>query len=189
MDDFLLAIGHGDVQPQQIGTRLLEGEEEEEVPAAGDRLPPPKAAEVRVSGVGDLVTQVARCCSPLPGDSIVGYVTRGRGVTVHRADCRNIVNKAKRERLIEVDWGQAQEVYPVMIQVKAFDRKGLLKDIASIVEDEDVNMSSASAETSAKDRTAVITATLEITGMAQLSRILSRIESLSNVLEARRETV
>ncbi|MFQ5946208.1 MAG: RelA/SpoT family protein [Anaerolineae bacterium] len=188
VDDFLLAIGHGDVQPQRIGTRLLEGEKEEEAPAAGDRLPPSKAAEVRVSGVGDLVTQVARCCNPLPGDPIVGYVTRGRGVTVHRADCRNIVNKAQRERLIEVDWGPAQEVYPVMIQVVAFDRKGLLKDIAAIVEDEDVNMSSASAETSAKDRTAVISATLEITGMAQLSRILSRIESLSNVLEARRET-
>lgn len=188
VDDFLLAIGHGDVQPQQIGTRLLEGEgEDQRVPVAGGRIPPAKAAEVRVSGVGDLVTQLARCCNPLPGDPVVGYVTRGRGVTVHRADCRNIVNKAQRERLIEVDWGQAQEVFPVMIQVRAFDRKGLLKDIAAIVEDEDVNMSSASAETSAKDRTAVITATLEITGMAQLSRILSRIESLSNVLEARRE--
>ena len=139
-------------------------------------------------GVGELLTRVARCCHPLPGDKVVGYVTRGQGVTIHRQDCGNILRRTDQERLIEVEWGtDRKQVYPVMIKVVAFDRKGLLKDIVTIVEAEHVNMTAANATTSKKDHMAVITATLEIANMAQLSRILTKIESLKNVLEARRQ--
>jgi GTP pyrophosphokinase len=119
---------------------------------------------------------------------VVGYVTRGQGVTIHRQDCGNILRRTDKERLIEVEWGtDRKQVYPVMIKVVAFDRKGLLKDIATIVEAEDVNMAAANVTTSKKDHMAVITATLEIANMAQLSRILTKIESLKNVLEAHRQ--
>ncbi|GAH15150.1 unnamed protein product, partial [marine sediment metagenome] len=97
-------------------------------------------ASVKVLGVGDLVTHLANCCHPLPGDKIIGYITQGRGVTVHRRDCPNIVNEVERERLIEVGWGGVEQVYPVAIQVNAWDRIGLLRDISVIIAEEGVNI-------------------------------------------------
>jgi GTP pyrophosphokinase len=187
VEDLFAAIGYGDLNVQQFATRLLEKEEEEpELPTVAPPTPP--ISGITVLGVGDLLTRVAHCCHPLPGDKVVGYVTRGQGVTIHRQDCGNILRRTDKERLIEVGWGtDRKQVYPVMIKVVAFDRKGLLKDIAAIVEAEDVNMAAANATTSKKDHMAVITATLEISNMAQLSRILTKIESLKNVLEARRQ--
>jgi len=187
VEDLFAAIGYGDINVHQIATRLVEKEEEEpELPLVAPSTPP--ISGITVLGTGDLLTRVARCCHPLPGDKVVGYVTRGQGVTIHRQDCGNILRRTDKERLIEVEWGaDRKQVYPVMIKVVAFDRKGLLKDIAAIVEAEDVNMSAANATTSKKDHVAVITATLEIANMAQLSRILTKIESLKNVLEARRQ--
>ncbi len=188
VDDFLAAIGYGEINVQQIVNKLAEEKEEEE-PSLPTAPPPPLPSPVvQVLGTRDVLTKVAHCCNPLPGDDIVGYVTRGRGITVHRRSCRNILRQRDRERLIEVEWGEGKHIYPVVIKVVAFDRKGLLKDITTIVEAEDVNMTSANATTSQKDRLAVITATLEISSMAQLSRILAKIESLKNVLEARRQT-
>ncbi|MBI2844978.1 MAG: bifunctional (p)ppGpp synthetase/guanosine-3',5'-bis(diphosphate) 3'-pyrophosphohydrolase [Chloroflexi bacterium] len=191
VDDFLAAIGYGDLSAQNIATRILEKEREKEE-AEEETLPAAKPREaaitgIRVRGVGDLLTHMARCCTPLPGDEIIGYVTRGRGVTIHRRDCKNLLGKMERERLVEVDWGEDKKVYPVVIRVEAYDRKGLLKDIAEIVEQEDVNISSSSVTTSKKDRKAIFIATLEISGMSQLSRILTKIEGLTNVLEARRQ--
>ncbi|MFQ6015383.1 MAG: RelA/SpoT family protein [Anaerolineae bacterium] len=191
VEDFLAAIGYGDINAQQIATKILEVEREgEEGPPLPQIAPPPvPISGLTVSGVGDLFTRLARCCNPLPGDNIIGYVTRGRGVTVHRRDCRNVLVREDTERLIQVDWGEAtQRVYPVMIRVLAYDRAGLVRDIADIVAEEGVNMSAANATTDKKDNTAVITATLEITGITQLSRILTRVARLPNVLEAYRQT-
>jgi GTP pyrophosphokinase len=187
VEDLFAAIGYGDINVQQIATRLVEKEEEEpELPMVAPPTPP--ISGMTVLGVGELLTRVARCCHPLPGDKVVGYVTRGQGITIHRQDCGNILRRTDQERLIEVEWGtDRKQVYPVMIKVVAFDRKGLLKDIVTIVEAEHVNMTAANATTSKKDHMAVITATLEIANMAQLSRILTKIESLKNVLEARRQ--
>ncbi|MFQ5886938.1 MAG: RelA/SpoT family protein, partial [Anaerolineae bacterium] len=170
VEDLFAVIGYGDINVQQIATRLVEKEEGE--PGLPTVAPPtPPISDITVLGVGDLLTRVARCCHPLPGDKVVGYVTRGQGVTIHRQDCGNILRRTDKERLIEVEWGtDRKQVYPVMIKVVAFDRKGLLKDIATIVEAEDVNMAAANVTTSKKDHMAVITATLEIANMAQLSR-------------------
>jgi GTP pyrophosphokinase len=195
VEDFLAAIGYGDITVHQVSTRILEVERERE--ERPEELPPiiaprPEAPGVRVKGVGDLLTRLGGCCNPLPGDDIIGYITRGRGVTIHRQDCPNVLRAFRdgdRERLIEVDWGDARDrTYPVMVKVRAYDRKGLLKDIAAILDAEDVNMASATITTDKKDQTATILATLDITGMAQLSRVLTRIESLTNVLEAQRQT-
>jgi RelA/SpoT family (p)ppGpp synthetase len=191
MDDFLAAIGCGDINAQQIATKVMqaEREEHEEELRLPEVAPPPLPTPgITVKGVGNLLTRLARCCNPLPGDDIIGYVTRGRGVTIHRRDCLNILRREDTERFIEVDWGRGiQQTYPVVIRVIAYDREGLLRDIAGVVADEKINMSAASVVTRKKENMATITATLEITDIAQLSRVLAKIDQLPNVLEAKRQ--
>jgi RelA/SpoT family (p)ppGpp synthetase len=191
MDDFLAAIGYGDINAQQIATKVLqaEREEHEEELKLPEVAPPPLPTPgIMVKGVGDLLTRLARCCNPLPGDDIIGYVTRGRGVTIHRKDCLNILRREDTERFIEVDWGRGiQQTYPVVVRIIAYDREGLLRDIAGVVADEDINLSAANVVTRKKENMATITATLEITDIAQLSRVLAKIDQLPNVLEAKRQ--
>jgi GTP pyrophosphokinase len=189
VDDLLAAIGYGDINAQQIAAKLIEVEKEEEELELPEAAPPPSLVpEITVRGVGDLLTKVAGCCHPLPGDPVVGYVTRGRGITIHRQDCRNILYLEDKERLIEVDWGEdIKQVFPVMIQVLAYDRTGLMRDITEITAEERINITAANVATHPKDHTAVITATLEINSIVQLSRVLAKIERLPNVFEARRK--
>jgi GTP pyrophosphokinase len=189
VDDLLAAIGYGDINTQQIAARLIEAKREEEELELPEAAPPPSLVpEITVRGVGDLLTRLAGCCHPLPGDPIVGYVTRGRGITIHRQDCRNILYLEDKERLIEVDWGEdLKQVFPVMVQVLAYDRTGLMRDITEIMAGERINISAANVATHPKDHTAVITATLEINSIVQLSRVLAKIERLPNVFEARRK--
>ena len=135
------------------------------------------------------MTHLAHCCNPLPGDAIVGYVTRGRGVTVHRRDCLNVLRASEGERLIEVDWGdEAAETYPVVVQVHAYDRAGLFRDIASVIAEESINMSAANLVTQPKNHMAKMMLTLQISNVNQLARVLTRIARLPNVVEAVRQT-
>jgi len=191
LDDFLTAIGCGDINAQQIATKVLQAqreEHEEELKLPEVAPPPLPTPGIMVRGVGNLLTRLARCCNPLPGDDIIGYVTRGRGVTIHRKDCLNILRREDTERFIEVDWGEGiQQTYPVVIRVIAYDREGLLRDIAGVVADEKINMSAANVATRKKENMATITATIEITDIAQLSRVLAKIDQLPNVLEAKRQ--
>lgn len=195
VDDFCEALGHEDISLTTIGIKLLEAERTkthiaEETPAPPAPLPRKlPEATITIEGVGNLLQRLARCCNPLPGDDVVGFITRGRGITVHRRDCRNILNMNESEgRLIRVDLRHSdQGAYPVAVRVEAFDRSGLMHDISGIVAAENVNMLTASAVTG-KDRLAVITATLEISAADQLTRILNKIERLPNVVEARRVT-
>ncbi len=189
VDDLLAAIGYGDINVQQIAAKLLEAESKQEEVELPEKAPPaPVVSGVTVRGVGDLLTRVAGCCHPLPGDPVVGYVTRGRGITIHRRDCPNILYLVDKERLIEVEWGEElKQVFPVMIEVLAYDRTGLMRDITEIMAGEKINITSASVATHPRDHTAVITATLEISSIMQLSRVLARIERLPNVFEARRK--
>jgi len=192
VDDLMAAIGAGDINAHQIAGRALElakpEEEFLEIPSVR-AMPAAAATGIRVSGVGDLLTHLARCCNPLPGDDIVGYITRGRGVTIHRRDCPNVLRSNDQERLIEVDWGrELMETHPVNVRVQAYDRQGLLRDIAGIVADEAINLSAANIATRKKDNIATMMVTLEIADIDQLSRVLARIERLPNVVEARRQT-
>jgi GTP pyrophosphokinase len=145
---------------------------------------------MRIQGVGNLMTTLAQCCRPVPGDSnIIGYITRGRGVTIHRRDCPNILrfDDERRERLIEVDWDvTGDKTYPVDVQIEAFDRPGLLRDITTLVANEKINLSAVNVTTKKKDHTATVFATLEIANIDQLSRVLALIEQLPNVLRAQR---
>jgi len=191
VDDFLAAIGFGDVTTQQIAGRVMPDESPgraiptEVIP---QRLSP---TGVRVRGVGNLLTNLAHCCNPVPGDEITGYITRGRGVTVHRRDCPNILylGDKHRERVIEVEWenGRVAETYPVVVRILAYDRDGLLHDISGVVADENINMSAVSISTQKRQNLANMIATLEIHSISQLSRVLTKVEALPNVLEATRQ--
>ncbi len=182
---FLAAIGYGDIAPQQIAAKLAETAIQPSFfPEAV--LPPPSVVGVQVRGVGDLLTRLARCCNPVPGEPIIGYITRGKGVTVHRRDCPNVKNLSDTERLIDVDWGAVREAYPVSIRIEAFDRAGLLRDIATVVADEGIRMSAVQASVH-EDNTAIVTATMEISGVQQLRSVLSKLEGIHDVLEVRRE--
>ena len=186
-DDFLAALGYGGVSTLTIARRLGALIQEEEAAAE----PPPQlptkqppailgSPGLRVLGVGNLLTTMGRCCSPVPGDQIVGYVTRSRGVTVHRADCHNVLNEDERERLVEVEWGTVSKLYPVSVRIEAWDRVGLLRDVTTVVTEDKVNMVGVRTNENA-DGSVTIVATLETTGIEQLSRLLSRIEIIRGV--------
>jgi len=185
LDDLLAAIGYGDITPPKIANRVVAEKEES---LALPRVAPPKSVSpgVQVAGVGDLLTRLAPCCNPVPNDPIVGFITRGRGVTIHRKDCPNIKNITETERLIDVNWGVVSELYPVTIVIKSLNRAGLLSDIAGIVAGEGVDISAAQVQTH-PDRTATIRATLDIANIDQLSTVMAKIEAMKDVLEARRE--
>ncbi|MFQ5612262.1 MAG: RelA/SpoT family protein [Anaerolineae bacterium] len=190
-DDFLYAVGVGDITGHQILENLAGQESSQDRELA---LPPSRPSSpsnvpvgVRVSGVGKPPTRLARCCKPAPGDPIVGYITRQRKVTVHRQDCPNVFNPPNPSHLIEANWTAVTDTYPVKIVVEAYDRPGLLRDIAGVAANELINLSAASVDTRTQDHTAIIVITLELTDLDQLSRVLSRIEQLPNVVEVRRD--
>ena len=180
-DDFLAAIGYGDVTAHQIVMKLVAQEQKPEPVAEVTplRLAP---SAVQVLGVGDLVTHLAQCCHPVPGDAIIGYITRSRGVTVHRRDCPNVLNEDEKERLVPVEWGQADQLYPVSIQVEAWDRVGLMRDITTAVAEEKVNITSVNLTEGADGQTVAVFLTLETKGLAQLSRLLKKIDAVKGVL-------
>jgi guanosine-3',5'-bis(diphosphate) 3'-pyrophosphohydrolase len=135
-------------------------------------------------GVGDLLTQLAQCCNPLPGDHIIGYITRSHGITVHRKDCINAINVEDKKRLIEVSWGPVQDVYPVDVQIDAWDRVGLLRDITTVIAEAKVNIFNVS--TTYQNDVTTVFATLEIANMAQLTQLLSRIQGVRGIISATR---
>jgi GTP pyrophosphokinase len=188
LDDLLAAIGYGAVSAQRISVRLAQHREQEVLAPAENILVPRTPPRLQVMGVGDLLTNLATCCRPVNGDTIVGYVTRGRGVTVHRVDCPNILNATEPERLVPVTWGdQGEETFPVTIQIKAWDRVGLLRDVSTLLADERVNIVNV-LTTTHDDRTVSLFATVEVEGIGQLSKILQKLEGVREVYEVHRET-
>ncbi len=186
LDDFLAAVGYGDINTHQVAQKLAPPPEEDLPPTVAS-LPAATPRGIQVQGVGDLLTRLARCCNPVPGDSIVGYITRGKGVTVHRADCASIRNEDEPERLVKVEWGRVeQQTFPVTIRVEAWDREGLVRDVAAAVADEKVNISAASV-TVHKDRTSTLTMTLEIVSIDRLARVLAKIEGIKDVFSVTRD--
>ena len=184
LDDFLAAIGYGGITVHQIALKLAAEQEQPKVVA---EVAPPETpvSAIQVLGVGDLLTRLAQCCRPVPGDKIVGYVTRSRGVAIHRQDCYNILREDEKERLIAVEWGQTDSLYPVSIQVEAWDRMGLIHDITTVIAEEKVNIAAVSS-THHDDHTVTEYFTLETKGLAQLSRLLIKIERVRGVISVTR---
>ena len=189
IDDFLAAIGYGDLSPHSVVMRMAlstgaaDGDLHS-IPLIPNVQPTPR---VLVRGEKGVLTKIAPCCQPVPGDAITGYTTRGRGVTVHRADCINAVNAQDRARVVPVDWdSEATHLYPVDIKIEAWDRQGLLRDIATVVAENRVNMSALEVHVY-DDKTAVVSATVEIDSLAQLSRVMEKLEGVKDVHTVARE--
>jgi len=156
-------------------------------PAANDDGRP---ADLSVQGVSDLMTQLAKCCEPVPGDKVLGYVTRGAGITIHRETCPNILYQQHKasERVVQVDWGKnQQQVYPMLIQITAFDRKGLLRDVSTVLTDEKTNVLEMNTLTDTKDQSVRMDVVVEVTGLEAMSQLLAKLEQLPNVLSVRRK--
>ena len=186
LEDFFAAVGYGGVSSQQIASKL--GETPKDVFQVSSTVKAPTTpARVEVMGAGGMLTVQANCCRPVPGDPIVGYVTRGRGVVYHRKDCPNIVNMPDSERLVPVSWGSERtETHPVPIRVFALDRVGLLKDVSTLLSDERVNILSVLTQTH-DDRTVTLLLTVEVESVGQLSRIMHRLENVRDVTDVRRD--
>jgi GTP diphosphokinase / guanosine-3',5'-bis(diphosphate) 3'-diphosphatase len=194
-DDFLAALGYGDVSARGAVLRYSDRESPDqasETMVLGIPLvsaSPVANGHVRVHGMTDMLTTLAQCCKPLAGDSIRGYITRGKGVTVHRADCVNVRNAADPDRIVEVEWERGNsQVYPVNIKIEAWDRTGLLRDIAAVIAESKINLSGADVQVY-DDRTAVISTIVEIANLTQLSRLLERLEGVRDVHTVAREAV
>ena len=191
-DDFYASVGFGGIGLSQIAGRIalqVHRPEPDGEHFHGTATAPRQDSghSIRVLGTGDILTQMARCCSPVPGDDIIGYVTRARGVTIHRADCVNVEHSTEAERFVDVQWGERGRLFPVSVKVEAWDRVGLLRDISTVVADEKVNIASLRIDEQKADRTVVVSITLETTGVEQLSRLFSKIESVQGVFAVARE--
>jgi len=184
-DELFIALGTGDLSISRVIRRFAETEESTDVLVAGTQTKEtPSTNAIEVVGLKGLLSQMAKCCSPMPGDQIVGYITRGRGATIHRQDCPNILRLKDKERLLQVGWGKVERTYPVAIKVKAYDRQGLMGDISTLLDGEGVNIADVSVKMN--HTLADLSLTIEVKNLDQLSRILTRIENLPNVIEAHR---
>ena len=183
-EDMLASLGDGTLTSERFVGRITVGssapkvETKQGIPRTGP------ASGIEVLGVGDLLTSIARCCNPIMGDQIVGFITRGRGVTIHRSSCPNILSEDEEERIVPVDWGETKTLYPVRIQIKSWDRVGLLGDVTSVVSNERVNIANISSEE--YDDMSVISLTVYINGLDQLNRLYTRLEVVSGIVSVSR---
>ena len=183
-DELFAALGSGSVTTAQVVHKLSS---EEVKPQEDYHVALPSTGPgsgVEVLGVGDLLTKMAKCCNPIPGDKITGYITRSRGVTVHRESCPNILNESELDRLVKVSWGKTHTLYPVRIRVEAWDRVGLLRDVTSLVSEERVNIAECVSEE--YDDISIISLTVYTDGIDQLSRLFSKLEGVEGVIGAAR---
>ncbi len=199
-DNLLAAIGYGGVTLHGVMTKLVElhkSELKRDTPQDISQMlaelkPKRKKSQagqgILVKGESGLLVRLAKCCNPVPGDPIIGYITRGRGVSVHRADCLNVLNNREEfERMIDVGWDiDVGQTYKVTIQVTAADKPGVLAELMAVTAEIKVNISSLHVKTSQKNKTALATMELEITGLPQLEHIINRMRRLKDVYSAER---
>lgn len=192
-DDLLAALGRGDIKLGQILQRLSPAEPiEQTLKKIVKPHHKPKIASdnLSIEGVGSLLTHMAQCCQPLPGDDVIGYITLGRGVSIHRQDCSNILyaGDKQRERFLQVHWSSgSRDHYVTDVMIKAFDRPNLLRDVTSLLSHEKAHVFALQTQLNKQDNTNCITLTVEIDGLNSLSRLLHRLGQIPNVLEARRQ--
>ncbi len=193
-DDLFAAVGNEELILSSVTTALQEQilppSRQSFVPISRKVRSQDAGSGVRIRGVGNLLTQIANCCKPVPYEPIVGFITQGRGVTIHRQDCPNLVNLENfhQERFIEVDWGEEDhDAYAVDVRIEAYDRSGLLRDITQILANEKTNVTAVNTLTDPATSSAVINMTVEVTDLAQLGRVLDRVGQLPNVYSVQRK--
>ena len=187
------ALGLGEISGAQVAgaiQRLLHARDEHPPPARERAGGGSRAPEVEVQGVGDLLSTYARCCKPVPPESIVGYITVGRGVSIHSQNCANLARLSAKSpaRVLAVDWGKmGGDEFPVDIEVQAFDRRGLVRDVSAALADEKISIRGMTTVTDKRDNVAHMRLGIAISGLPQLSKVLSRIAQVPNVISARRK--
>ncbi|ODS23442.1 GTP diphosphokinase [Candidatus Endobugula sertula] len=197
LDDLYAHLGSGDVSltqvlkaVQQLVASNIEEESQVQLYVSDTHTSSSAGNDVYIEGVGNLLTNIARCCHPLPGDEINGYITLGKGVSIHRKDCRNVLQLAtdEPERIIQVSWGEVpRQTYTVDINIEAYDRIGLLRDVISVLDSAHNNITSMQTSSNKGDNTVYMMITMDIRDFAQLSQILARLNQLPNVASARRK--
>jgi len=187
LDDFYAAVGYGAISAQQVVMRLGVLDDGQAALPTVAAPQPARTGGVRVKGVGDLLVRFAKCCHPIPGDPIQGFITRGKGITVHLRSCSTVANEREVSRLIDVEWEAAPaQTYPIAIRVEAYDRTGLLSDITQVMAENRVNILAANVAVS-QDHTAAVAMTLQVASVAQLAKVMGRVEQLKDVLSVQRE--
>lgn len=188
-----ISLGAGDLAPASIASALQNLRKREPAaikPRLKSRRRDNNPDSANVVGVGDLLCNFARCCRPVPPEPIVGYITQGRGVTIHRQDCGNFLglNKRHPERVLETAWGNSDDsAYPVDLSVHAFDRSGLIRDISSVLADEDANVLDVKSHTDKQSLQVIMELRIEIRDLPTLSTAINRLEQLPNVVSVRRK--
>jgi GTP pyrophosphokinase len=194
-DALYVGLGEGELTLAQVAG-AIQRRQHERAPAKGPKATAraganDEAGGMVVDGVGDLLSTIARCCRPVPPEPIAGYITLGRGVSIHRADCASLLRMRDREprRVLAVDWGRTspERTFPVAIRIEAFDRRGLVRDISSVLADEHISIETMNTVTNAAENTATVDLTVTVHGLAELSRLLGRFAGLPNVLSAVRK--
>jgi GTP pyrophosphokinase len=190
-DDMFEDLGCGDLTMARIINTISDQEIQpvDSIVASAPKSSSTTTDAISVLGLRGILTTTAKCCNPMPGDPIVGYITRGRGATVHRMDCPNILRTTERERLVKISWGALTRTYPVPILVTAFDRQGLMGDVSNLITGESVNIVDVNVRVEHDNYQADIAnirLVVEVRDIAQLSRLLARIENLDNVVDAQR---
>ena len=189
MEEFLASLGSGIVTESQVAHRLSQSRQGTDQPTQQFKPKLPLSSPssgISVWGVGDLLIRIGRCCNPIPGDEILGFITRARGVTVHKKDCSGIRNEDEQERIVKVEWGAIQDMYPVRVRMKAYDRVGLLRDVTVLVSEEKVNIASVITQEHA-DGTVTMELTLHTTGLDQLGKLFAKLEGVRGVTSVTRE--
>lgn len=192
-DDLLAALGRGDLTPAHLAQALRPARqtvrEETQVQAASRRAAGEGRGEVIVLGVTDVMTRTARCCSPVPGEPIGGYITVGQGVSIHRANCANLANliRERPERIVEVSWGESAGAHHrVSIDIEANDRRGLLRDVSDMLSNQKVDIVAVRSYSDARSGKAHMIFTVLVADVRQLEHIIHRLERVKGVLHARR---
>jgi GTP pyrophosphokinase len=184
-EDFFAAVGYGGISAHSVVMKLVTQADSAKMvtPAVTPKESP--ASSITVLGVGDMLTRLGECCHPVPGDAIIGYITRSRGVTVHKQSCPNVIHEKEKNRLIEVEWGMEKSVFPARIQIEAWDRVGLVRDITTVVAEEKVNITSFGLD-NRDNHTTLMVLSLETAGLTQLSRMMEKIEGVRGVISVSR---
>ena len=188
-DDLLANLGTGNIAESLLSHRLAQIGHETEPPLTQRRNDLPLSSPssgITVLGVGDLLIRMGRCCNPIPGEPIIGFITRARGVTVHKQDCASVRHEDEPERLVDVQWGEEQQLYPVRVTMKAYDRVGLLRDMTSVVSNEGVNIASVITE-EWSDGTVTMALTCHTTGLDQLNKLFSKLEGVRGCISVTRD--
>ncbi|MGC9976696.1 MAG: bifunctional (p)ppGpp synthetase/guanosine-3',5'-bis(diphosphate) 3'-pyrophosphohydrolase [Syntrophales bacterium] len=190
LDDLMAIVGYGKVSAKRLVKRFVPEEEVEpaDIPVTAEekKRKEPSAVGISITGIEDIMVRFAKCCNPIPGDEIMGYISRGRGVTVHTINCPNF-ESMDAERIVDIQWNiKEKQTYPVHMRVVCRDKKGLLAEVSTVISSLDINISHAEVETKPADMQAILSFEVDVNDLQQLNQVLAAIKKLKSVFSVER---